>query len=328
MGIKELNDILKTRQVPHVVLLYGSEDYLRQFYASAMADILVPDQSDFANRVVLGEGCSLETVKDECDSLPFFSEYKVVILKDSGLLRGKATGEWDFVSALDPSIRLIISERDVDARSKGFKSLSQYAVCCELGEQDETMREKWLAKRFRGQGVLVDQTVLHRMVEICDSSMYTLANEADKLIAYAGDGGTISIEDVEALCTASAKSVVFDLTDAVSTGRPADAYKVLEDMRQLREADQKLFITMAGHISKMLRYRLMQIKGATDTEINSVMKMHPYAFRKMSAQSKRFSVAALMKMHVFCVEADEQSKGGYLDAGKAMEILIAMAGGK
>ena len=328
MGIKELNDILKSKQVPQVILFYGTEDYLRNFYSTALADILVPDKDDFANRVVLSENLSLETIKDTCDELPFFSEHKVVIIKDSGLLKGKATGDWDFVKSMDPSIKLIISEREVDARGKGYKLLTQHAFCCELGEQDQVTREKWLAKRLRSQGVLADADIIRRIVELCDTDMYTLANESDKLIAYAGAGGQITLEDVDALCTASIKSVVFDLTDAVSTGRPDRAYQVLEDMRQLREADQKLFITMAGHISKMLRYRLMLEKGTTDTEINAVMKMHLYAFRKMSSQSKRFSTATLREMHKFCVDADEKSKGGYLDAGKAMELLIAMAGSK
>lgn len=328
MGIKELNDILKSKQVPQVVLLYGVEDYLRNFYSTALADILVPDKDDFANRVVLSEDASLETVKDACDSLPFFSEYKVVLVKDSGLLKGKTSGEWDFVKDIDSSVKLIVSEREVDARGKGYKFLSQNAFCCELGEQDQSMREKWLAKRLRAQGVAASGEVISRIVELCDTDMYTLANESDKLIAYAGPGGQITIEDVDALCTASIKSVVFDLTDAVSTGRPDRAYQVLEDMRQLREAEQKLFITMAGHVSKMLRYRLMLEKGATDAEINAAMKMHPYAFRKMSSQSKRFSTTTLREMHSFCVNADEKSKGGYLDAGKAMELLIAMAGSK
>ncbi len=328
MGIKELNDILKSKQVPQVVLLYGVEDYLRHFYSGALADILVPDRDDFANRVVLDENVTLETVKDACEALPFFSEYKVVLVKDAGLLKGKMAGDWDFVRTIDDSVRLIISEREVDARGKGFKMLSQTAFCCELGEQDQITREKWLAKRLRSQGVLADAEIIRRIVELCDADMYTLANESDKLIAFAGQGGTITAEDVDALCTASIKSVVFDLTDAVSTGRPDRAYKVLEDMRQLREADQKLFITMAGHISKMLRYRLMLEKGATDGEINSVMKMHPFAFRKMSGQSRRFSTATLREMHKFCVDADEKSKNGYLDAGKAMELLIAMAGSK
>lgn len=327
MGIKELNDILKNKDVPHIVFLYGAEDYLRSFYSNAMADILVPDRDDFANRVVLSESVTLETVKDACDAMPFFSEYKVVLVRDSGLLKARATSSdnWDFLNDLDPSVHLIISEGETDARSKAFKLLGKLALCCELGEQDEATREKWLAKRFRSEGVAADQDVIKRMVELCDASLYTLANEADKLTAYAGRGGRITSEDVEVLCTASVRSVIFDLVDAMSTGRSGDAYRVMSNLKMMGEADQKVFVHLAKHINKLLRYKLMQGKGCTDTEINAAMKQHPYAFRKMSAQSRNFSLKTLKKMQEFCVEADEKAKGGYMDTGRAIELLIAMA---
>ncbi len=330
MGIKELNDILKNKSVPHIVFLYGTEDYLRSFYSNAMADLLIPDRDDFANRVVLSESVTLETVRDACEALPFFSEYKVVLVRDSGLLKARAAASdnWEFLDNLDPSVHLIISEGETDARSKAVKQLTKLAFCCELGEQDEATREKWLAKRFRSQGVTADRDVIRRMVELCDASLYTLANEADKLTAYAGPGGRITSEDVEVLCTASIRSVIFDLVDAMSTGRSGDAYKVLGNLKMMGEADQKMFIHLAKHINKLLRYKLMQTKGCTDTEINNAMKQHPYAFRKMSAQSRNFSLNTLKRMQEFCVEADERAKGGYMDAGRAIELLIAMAEGR
>jgi len=314
--------------VPRVLFLYGDEDYLRRFYSDSIADILVPDRDDVANRVVMRDGTSPAGVRDECMSLPFFAEAKVVILRDSGLFAGQSgsADDWGFLADMDPSVYLIISERGVDGRNRAAKKIMSFGSAHKLDEQDEATREKWLAKRFRGGGVSIDSQAISRMVEMCDASMYTLASESDKLMAYAGPGGTVTVGDVEELCTASVKSVVFDLTDAMAGGRPADAYRVLNEMRQLREADQKLFIMMAGHISKMLRCKLMREHGLPDNEINGIMKQHPFAFRKMAAQSRRFSVDTLRKMHRFCVESDEAAKSGGADAAAVIEVLIAMAG--
>lgn len=72
-----------------------------------------------------------------------------------------------------------------------------------------------LKKIVAAYKVSMDDSTAKYLVESCGTSMQDLINEVRKLIEYEGEGGIITKEDINKLCTKQIQAVIFDLTDSL-----------------------------------------------------------------------------------------------------------------
>ena len=88
-------------------------------------------------------------------------------------------------------------------------------------------------KQAEARGFTLDPRATRMLIELVGNDLSQLKLELDKAINFMGDGGTISAEVVEAVCSVVSEAVVWDLTDAI-IGRDPDkglaaAHRMLED---------------------------------------------------------------------------------------------------
>lgn len=84
---------------------------------------------------------------------------------------------------------------------------------CEFEFQKPIQIEKRLTAICNAYKVKVENGVIKQLIEISGTSMQELINEIRKLIEYAGENGTITKDNVEALAIKTLDSNIFNLTD-------------------------------------------------------------------------------------------------------------------
>ena len=79
----ELKRQIREKNMSNCYLFYGSEDYLKQFYANKICSKFVtPGSETFSLRKYDGKENTLDEVFEGAQSMPFMSEYSVVVAHD------------------------------------------------------------------------------------------------------------------------------------------------------------------------------------------------------------------------------------------------------
>jgi DNA polymerase III delta subunit len=114
---------------------------------------------------------------------------------------------------------------------------------------------------------------------------------------FAGPGEKITRSHVETATSQMAEESIWDLTDAIGEGRPADALALLARMRGAPEP--VVLGALAAHFRKLTKLQ----HGAS-------VPGPPFVRKKLQGQARRFSAARLDACLVAIHETDLAIKGG------------------
>jgi len=148
-------------------------------------------------------------------------------------------------------------------------------------------------------------------------------SELDKLLLYTEGRRDITVEDVEAACTFSVKTRVFDLLDSAANGNAAKAIAQLGELFSLREPPLRILSMLAGHVALLWKVKKLGGMGLSLGEITQKLKLHPYRARILSRQCTRYTEEQLARAVLQCGLRDEQIKTGRMAPELALELLIA-----
>ena len=335
MSLDLLKEDLKNNKIRTLYLFYGPESYLMKYYADSIEKSLLTEDLKALNKVVLEGRVDINRVRDNCETMPIFSDRKVVIVKNSGLFKpakkaadtgkkGKPVN--DDLSALlqdlPSHVCLVFYEQEIDKRIKAIDAIKKHGLIVEFAYQRPDELVKWVIKRFRATGVDIDMATASLLVENCEQGMTDILNEVDKLSAWLGGKSKVTLQDIEKVCARSIKSRVFDLTDAIAEKNSSKALKLLNDMVVLKEPVPKILFMIARQFRQILQVKLLHKEGSNNGEIASKLGMSPFIVGKVLKQAGSVSIERLKKAMETCLEFDIAVKTGRLEDMTAAELLI------
>jgi len=336
MSISILKQEVKSKKFRKLYLFYGPEDYLKNHYLHCIEDSLVDDNLKMLNRIVLEGKVDVTEISDNCETMPVFSEKKVVIVKNSGMFkqkgksegskRGKNTQENELISCMEsiPEYTcLIFYEEDVDKKLKAVKYVESHGLLVEFPYQKHDDLIRWVINHFKSNQKSIDPLLASQLIESCDQGMREIKNEIDKIIMYMGDRREATARDIESVCSRSIKGRIFDLTDAIAERNCAKALKVLNDMIILKEPLPLILFMITKQFRQILEMKLLVSEGMSSKEAASKMGLSPYVAGKVMKQIKGFSTDELKRAINQCMEMDVAIKNGRINDRIATELLIA-----
>lgn len=182
----------------------------------------------------------------------------------------------------------------------------------------------WLAGEAKLRGGSLSPTVAQQMVALCGCDTWRLANELDKLIAYA-NGRPISAADVNEQIVSDESPNIFALTDAVGGQRRALAVRLVHRELAAGTNPLALIATLANHLWNIRRVQRAVADGRPADAIASTLGLHPYVVQKTMAQARSFSPDLLARWHHQLVATDATLKSSGLDAEALLDVLLLQA---
>lgn len=340
---KQLWNSIKNKDIGCLYLFYGPEEYLKRNYTEQIEKALLSEEFALMNKVVLEGKITPAAIIDNCETLPLFSDRRIVVVKNSGLFKGgkkakekgtntgnRASGSAkrkgdelaDFLSAVPKHVCLIFLETEIDKRVKYVDLVKTNGLIVEFDYRKSDELTKWVMRRVAELGYETDPQTAAMIVEYCEISMDDILNEIIKLCSYAGDRRRITGSDVEKVCIKSVKSRVFDLTDAIGAKQTAKALMLLNDMEVLKEPMPKVMYMISRQFRQLVQVKLMLRDGASQAEIASYFKLYPFIAGKLIKQAKSFSQEKLEQAVSTGLELDLAIKTGRLDNKTAVELMI------
>jgi DNA polymerase-3 subunit delta len=288
-----------------------------------------------------GRAVTWEELRQHCDSLPFLSDRRLVIV--TGLLtrlapRGTGPEEQalldrllEHLPILPPTTRLIFLEDCVLPDDHPVLALARSQ---EAGYErvfavpSGSALTRWVYQRVREEGGQIDSLAAQALCAFVGDDLYQLHHEIQKLVSYTNAERPITEDDVQTLTPQARQASIFDLVDALGRRNGQQATRVYHDLLSMNEHP----LAILGMITRQFRL-LIQVKELapqlpTVSAIARALHQNPYPIRKVLAQSHNYSLEQLHAIYHKMLEVDVAIKTGQTEATLALDTLIAGLSGR
>lgn len=334
LKIEELEKELKDENLASIYLLFGEETFLLESNLKRIRK-LFGDCVKGINYILIDED-TVEHIISDIETPAFGYEKKLIIARNTGIFKTGAKKQKESVTKLRDKLNDYIKENidlikesvvivfveEEAGKSSLLTTIDKLGVVCKFEYQKPAQIQKRLQAICKGYKVNVDSPTILYFIECCGTNMQELINEIRKLIEYAGEGGTISREDIDKLSIKKIESIIFDLTDNLGKKNVARALDVLHNLIYAKEPIQKILITLYNHFKKLYLTKFAVREGK---DIASSLDLKPnqtFLANKYKTQANYFKEAELNQILKELIDLDYNYKVGLIDVQVGLEAIL------
>ena len=351
--LETIDTILKTKNFPPVLLMFGEEDFLlEEAYQKLVQAIEEEGVSGFNQDLVDAEETPAEAVVEMARAYPMMSERRLVVVKNfekyfSGRASKSAAEKSPFqkifaspppstvlvlrgnIPELNGITALLKNPKQRDKAEKKLKSLKfPYNLILETCEWIEfpkvAERElpSWLAARLKSFGKEISPEGAELLVAQAGNSLRDLSNEVDKLRTYVQHRKKITLDDVNAIVGASRAHNVFELQKAVGNRDLSTALNILHNMLTA-ERQELLIIAMLTRYFVIL-WRLGEELHITKNhfQLANAIGVSPFFVPEYIAAMEKFSPEELDNAFFALRDTDAALKSSSQDGEVALQKML------
>lgn len=266
-----------------VILLHGEDTGLiRERAQDAVKQIAGSVDDPF--RVAVLDKETHDRLEEEATAFSLMGGRRAVRVRDAGDGLLKAVTH---VLEQNTDTLVVLEAPGLPSRSKLRALLEKRQDCASVGcypEEGRTL-EATITQMLASHSVRIDQDALHWLTGRLGADRGAARSEVEKLALYAGDTGTLSLDDVH-VCIGDAGSVsVEDAAFAATEGRRTEADLAIE--RALAEGISPIAIarTFLSHLHRLRRVRAAMADGASRSD--AIKGLRPPVFFKRTNSFNR-----------------------------------------
>jgi len=326
MDQKKFISDLKNGALQPCYLLYGEERFLVSHYSQAIENAV--NNGDYKD--VFDGAIPAHDIIIAAETLPFFAERRLIVVRDSRLFATGRKNDSEAIAEYLPKIPketiIVFTESDVDRRSKLFKQISKVGAVLDCTSPTPQTLATWVTRLAKEKGKAISPPVVHQLLRTVGANMTTISQEVGKLAAYCGDAPEITTADIEAICTPTLESRIFDLTKAMGNGRVSDALAMYRNMLILKESPIMILSMIIRQFRIILLSKCAKEKGMTIMQTAAKLNLRDFMISEALGHGQRFTVEQLIKALENCMETDVKIKTGLISPEFGVELLIIKYG--
>ncbi|MCR5511336.1 MAG: DNA polymerase III subunit delta [Lachnospiraceae bacterium] len=321
--IKILNKVIQDKTFSPVHLLYGAEDYLRLQFRDSLCEAMGAVKGSLAFDRFIGPDTQPERIIDLAETLPFMAERRVILIEDSGWFEDACPVIEEYIDqGVCESTSIVFCEKKADKRLKLYKTVAKCGLISEFPEQTEATIAVWLAGRLKKLGTPISSNDAAYMVSVAGTDMLALSNECEKLSAYCLEKGSVSHDDIDAICTRRLEDRVFDMCDAMALGNKDLALGLYYDLIALKESPYKILVLITRHYDTLLKIKDLEVRGQGDGVICKKVGKPEFTMKKYRRQTGGYSLDELKSALNLCTDADMAVKTGQMTDRISLDSLM------
>ena len=295
--MKSLQEDIKNQDFKHVYLFCGEEDYLKQQYKKKMQQALLPDGDTMNFAYFEGRKTEPGEVISLADTMPFFSDRRVLLLEDTGFFKNQCQGLPEYLGELPDYLCMIFVESEVDKRSRMYKAVKKQGRVVEFTTQDSNTLMRWVLGMMKKEGKQITQRDMELFLQKTGTDMGNIERELEKLLCYTMGRDVITKADIEAVCTTQITNHIFDMLRAVTDKNQKKALDLYYDLLALKE-------------------------GYDQGQIGKKAGLQPFVVRNYMTYARKYSEEDLRSAVEECVSTETKVKTGYMTDSMSVELLL------
>jgi DNA polymerase III subunit delta len=172
-------------------------------------------------------------------------------------------------------------------------------------------------------GFRLEPAAARLLVERMGANPLRLRNELERLALWAGEGGEVGLPDLEAMIADTSEAAVWSLSDALIEGDAAVALRIGERLIGQGENVTGLIYGLASRLRGACAAAAQLQEGIPPKQVESSLKMHPYAAKQLVARLRDADLADLRLATETLADLELWCRGG-ADYGDELALTIAL----
>ena len=302
-----------------IYLLYGNKDY-------RINDEIEKITKNIDKINITKYDLNVDDIKEvinDAETYSLFEEKKVIIIENANMFTGSTSKDSEIIEKYmeneNPltTLILIVRGEKIDSRKKITKLLQKKGKILEFNEDiniDNLIKKE--LKNYK-----IDYQTLNLFKNRVGTNPLIIENEINKIKLYKNDK-EITKEDILNVTTKTIEIDIFKLIDDIVKGNKDSAIEIYHEMLKVNEEPLKIVIMLANQFRIMYQSKELMLKGYTEKDIASLLKIHPYRVKLALQNSRNYSSKTLLKYLNDLADIDIGIKTGKLNKDLALELFI------
>jgi len=172
-------------------------------------------------------------------------------------------------------------------------------------------------------GFRLEPAAARLLVDRMGASPVRLQHELHRLALWAGEGGAVGAADLEAMIADTSEAAVWSLSDALLERDAAAALRIAERLIEQGDNVTGLIYGLASRLRSACAAAAQLEEGVPPKQVESSLKMHPYAAKLLVGRLGDTSVADLRLATDALADLELWCRGG-ADYGDELALTLAL----
>lgn len=330
---KTLWQNIKSGNFLPVYLIKGNEGYLKQKYASLIADSVVPAGLEAFNfHKLKGEDTSVEEIATCVEALPAMCDRTCVFVHDfdfDGAGEREKEQLCEVLSDLPETCVLVFWQdtKGFSVKTKLSKEIlsliDKAGAVCDIDKREQKDLVKFIVSECEKRERNIDyDTALYFFSSVGDD-MANLINEIEKVCAYTSS--VITEKDVDAVAIKCVEATAFQMVDQLLANNFDKAFASMASLFEQRVEAHMILGALTSTYVDIYRVRVAMDYGHSAFELKELFPTayrSDFKLRKASNAAKKFSLAGAGESLEVLSRADFKLKSSFQDNRVIMEQLL------
>ncbi len=335
----DLKSQIKSKKYVPCYCLFGDEHYMIKRHVKSIISSAVDEFADF-NVTQFDGAVKIQEVYDAVMAFPMMSAYRVVTLCDYPVDKVPASELEKMYSLMEdmPSTSILVlwfetveinAKKPSDKFAKLFKAVAESGgVVCNIARKTVPEIIKLLQAGAAKRQCRLDSSAARYMVETCSEDLNTLINELEKLCFFVGEGGNITVNEINKICSRSTEASVYNVSKAVLRGDLQGAYRILDDLLYMNTDPAYILMCLSSAYIDIYRAFAVRSTGRKPDTAAKELGYFNTAFRLTEGEKhlSRLSEAQLIESVKLLADCDRLMKSTRCDERTLLEkVLVDLA---
>jgi DNA polymerase III subunit delta len=319
---------LENKKFRSLYFFYGDESYLIDQMPDRFKFAVLDENSyDFNLNLYYADDAQVSQIREAAETLPVFSQHRLLIVKNAHLLNDSDWAELDPVisNPVDSTVLIFIADK-VDKRKKFFKVVSENAAVVEFKKPYDNQVPGWINYIAQNHFLKLTPDAIHKLHRLVGNNLSEIDSQIKKLRSFKGakPGELVTIElfDVNQVVSLSREESIFDFTKAIGQ---KDRPRALEQLVQLLDQGQNevsIVQLVARHMRILLTVRTGLDQGLGGAKLASVAKVPAYFIEGYCDQAQHWPVKKIEEALSLLQETDKALKSSPLSSHLWLENMV------
>ena len=301
-----------TRDGVPVYLVKGDDPaMLGDAVRKVIAELVGTDDPTMTVEDLSGEDIGIDAVVDACQTPPFLTSKRVVVLREVG--RFKTEDVEPLLAYLAdplPTTVLVLSSGGGQTAPKLLNAVKKMGHVIDASTPSKPKeRTSWLVARMKEASVDLDAAAGNLLTEHLGEDVGRITSLLEALALSYGEGARIGVDELEPLLGDAGGVAPWDLTDAIDKGEAEHALVLLHRLQSGGGGRHPLVImsTLHRHFAAMLKLDGAAVR--TEADAAALLGIAPYPAKKALTQARKLGSQAIGDAIVLLADADLDLRG-------------------
>jgi DNA polymerase-3 subunit delta len=268
---------VKERDISPLYLFLGEEAYLQKRALDHLYESIDEGSRPFNVELISigaetpsGRKATMADAIDAANQLPMMAARRIVVVREFDKIKeDEQQIVLDYLKNPCQTTSLVFQATSLDQRRKLSGTLMKGCTVVAFDALAEGPARTWAEKYLNSLNCKAQKKAIETLVRLAGTSLMVLSNELDKLAAWAGPDGEVTVEAVELLVGRGREHTSWELWDAILQNNRLRAVRLLERLLDDGDGGTPLMVNgaLASLYRKLLTGKELLAKGASSSEV-------------------------------------------------------------